>query len=53
MSLLSLDKNIINRTFVQSIYQSWNSDINKSFLIQFTLVRDDVHGCTNVDNVHG
>ena len=32
MSLLSLDKNIINRTFVQSIYQSWNSDINKSFL---------------------
>ena len=53
MSLLSLDKNVINQARAQLINQSWNSDINKSVLIQFTLVRDNVHGCTNVDNVHG
>ena len=40
MSLLSLDKNVINQARTQLINQSWNSDINKSVLIQYISVRD-------------
>ena len=40
MSLLSLDKNVINQARAQLIYQSWNSDINKSIIIQYISVRD-------------